>query len=349
MRHYISREQQINRNILTHHESLKNIQGTSLRGIDEIIIFATGSSSNAAQGARIYMQEILQMPVTVKEPSMSKNYDYFWKNSSLYIAISQGGRSYSVIELVKKLKEEKIKNIVLTSDLSSPLAQVADNCIDLGMEVEEMPYVTAGYTAIILNLWLMTLSLANENSLLPVEKLKREYKKISDVIDLAPAVIKKTDYWYLSNKEKFMDKKRYVFIGYGATYGVALEAETKFSEILHLPTHGHELEEYMHGPYLALDAKDALFLIDSEGKLSGRMGLLRKFLDRHMDETFIVSQTKLDQPQDLCLEIDVSEYLVPLIMTIPFHLISYYLSEAYQYDLTTSYYPDFDKIVYSKI
>ena len=38
--------------------------------IDNVIIYATGSSSNAAYGALPFMSKVLQMPVQVEEPSI---------------------------------------------------------------------------------------------------------------------------------------------------------------------------------------------------------------------------------------------------------------------------------------
>lgn len=50
---------------------LNNIETSS---IDSVVIYATGSSSNAAYGALPFMSKVLEMPVQVEEPSISENY-----------------------------------------------------------------------------------------------------------------------------------------------------------------------------------------------------------------------------------------------------------------------------------
>lgn len=346
---YIKKEEEINNNIIENEELLQPLSNLRKSKYRDVVIFATGSSSNAAQSAYIFMQETLQIPVYIKEPSIAMNYEREWSSDTLYLAISQGGKSYSTIELVKYLQSNSIQVFVLTSDLNSPIAEVGHDVIDLGMGIEEMPYVTAGYTATILVLWLLALEVGFKNGSLPEKAYRKHREEINKVIQLSGQIIEKTDEWYQKNEENLIDKRRFVFIGYGASYGVAKEAETKFTEILHLPAHGHELEEYMHGPYLGLQKEDALFLIDADGKLSERMVLLRKFLNKHMDKTYLVTNGDKGQKGDLIFDFSIEENLAPLIMTIPFHLISFYISQKQGTDLTKSYYPDFDKITGSKL
>lgn len=346
---YIKKEEEINNSIIENEKLLQPLSNLRKGKYRDVVIFATGSSSNAAQSAYIFMQETLQIPVYIKEPSIAMNYEKKWSSDTLYLAISQGGRSYSTIELVKYLQSINIQIFVLTSDLNSPIADVGHDVIDLGMGIEEMPYVTAGYTATILVLWLLALEVGFKNGSLTDETYKKDREGIKKVICLSSQIIETTDEWYQKNEEDLIDKRRFVFIGYGASYGVAKEAETKFTEILHLPAHGHELEEYMHGPYLGLQKEDALFLIDANGKLSERMVLLRKFLNKHMDKTYLVTNGDKGQEGDLVFDFSINENMAPLIMTIPFHLISFYISQKQGTDLTKSYYPDFDKITGSKV
>lgn len=347
---YVESEKKINESIINSFslsDELKHV--ITKKAYKDIVIYATGSSSNAAQSASIFVQTILNIPVYIKEPSLGMNYEQHWNSDTLYIAISQGGHSYSTIELVNTLERNNIEVFVITSDLNSPIAKSGKHIIDIGMGIEEMPYVTAGYTATILILWLLALSIASEKKIISQTTKNQHIVNIKDTIVLADYVIEATRTWFEKNKSELLNKKRYVFIGYGSCYGVAKEAETKFTEILHLPAHGHELEEYMHGPYLGLQKQDALFLLDPSGKLSQRTLLLRQFLNKHMHRTYMVSNQGDRETDDLILNISVDENLSPIIFTIPFHIISYYLSQEKGIDLTKSYYPDFDEITQSKI
>ena len=346
---YILKEKEINLNILKNKD---RFPGKLFRKkvYRDVVIYATGSSSNAAWAAQLYMEKNLGIPVYIKEPSIALNYEKTWNEDSLYLAISQGGSSASTISLVEQFEKRNIEIYTVTSNLKSPIAQKSNNILDIGMGIETVPYVTAGYTAIILLLWLISLDLAKNWGKLEEEDYCRELSKIEDTIFLADSVIHQTNEWFKVYKEEFIRKDRFVFISYGAGYGTALEAETKFMEILHKPAHGHELEEYMHGPYLGLGRNDLLILLDPNGKLKDRMKLLRKFLDRHMDKTYLITSSHTgEQTQDLSLELNIDELLSPLLLTIPIHLLTYYLSVEKGINLDESYYPEFDDITGSKI
>lgn len=50
--------------------------------------------------------------------------------------------------------------VALTSEKDSPLARVSNRVLEMGMPVEEMPYVSAGYSVTILDLILIALVLS---------------------------------------------------------------------------------------------------------------------------------------------------------------------------------------------
>lgn len=346
---YVKLEQKINNQILSGNnlESFKHDYTAAFR---DIVIFATGSSSNAATAARLYLQKITNMPVYVKEPSIVMNYEDIQTKDTLYFAISQGGHSSSTINLVDRLQKDGFVVWTLTSKPESPIAKIANNVIDLNMGIEEMPYVTAGYVATILNLFLLALLIAENNGSLSADEVSSEREKIEKVVQKNSFIIEKTDEWFKKHKHHLVNNNRYVTISYGSTYGTAKEAETKFTETLHVAAHGHELEEYMHGPYLGLIEDDVLFLIDPDGKLKNRMKTLRQFLDQHMKRTYLITLgDEVQYDHDLAFDLDIDELLAPLVLTTPVHLISYYLSKEKGVDLTQSYYPDFDQITKSKI
>lgn len=173
MDYYIRSEQSVYENIIRSRKDLlqKVIQMEKV-DYQAIVIFATGSSSNAAFAAQLYMSDKLAIPVYVEEPSTAGNYMLHLNKNTLYIAISQGGHSYSTIHLVKEIERQGGIVFTLTSDLTSPIAKESTRAIDLGMGIEEMPYVTLGYSATILMLNLMALELA----LLQEKMLEEEYQ-----------------------------------------------------------------------------------------------------------------------------------------------------------------------------
>lgn len=349
---YVSLEQKFYEGILNRYDVLFEdiLTSANVNDFKEIVIYATGSSLNAAYGALPFMNKCLDIPIRIEEPSIIKNYLPSVGNEVLNIAISQGGHSYSVIELVKMLQQQGKKVFVFTSELESPLAKASENIISMGMPVEEMPYVSAGYSVLILDLMLLSLKLAIKTGKLTSDDELNSLKQIQQVVNKMPEVIKSSEIWISKLETKLAIAKRIIFIGYGATYGVAREGETKITETVRISSWGKELEEYMHGPYLGLKNEDIILFVEPNGRLKERANLLKKFLNKYVTNVVtIYANEGSSLENDLQLAVNVPEEFTALFMTIPIHLMSYRLSKLKGIDLTVSAYPDFDQITASKI
>ncbi|AGR06484.1 SIS domain-containing protein [Listeria monocytogenes] len=351
MDYYIRSEQSVYENIIRSRKDLlqKVIQMEKV-DYQAIVIFATGSSSNAAFAAQLYMSDKLAIPVYVEEPSTAGNYMLHLNKNTLYIAISQGGHSYSTIHLVKEIERQGGIVFTLTSDLTSPIAKESTRAIDLGMAIEEMPYVTLGYSATILMLNLMALELALLQEKMLEEEYQAEIAELKKITANLPKVVEKSAAWVDAHTQELMEAERVFFIGYGAAYGVAREGETKVTETIRITAFGKELEEYMHGPYIGLSEQDYIIFLEPQGLLEDRAEKLKQFLQGHVKKirTFYADAGG-EKADDLLLGVRAAELLTPLFMTIPVHLLSFEISKKKGINLEVSAFPEFDQITKSKI
>ena len=350
---YVQLEPQYYQNVLNNYQNLfdKPLAQISTEKIDNVIIYATGSSSNAAYGALPFMSKVLQMPVQVEEPSISENYLLNVKDNTLCLAISQGGHSYSVVKLVERLQKYGHTVFTITSEPDSPVAKVSDNILAMGMPIEEMPYVSAGYSVEILDLILIALVIAKKEQKISKQEYDQYLVQLEDIVKVLPDVIECAEKWVTDNLSTFSQARRIMFIGYGAAYGVSREGETKTTEAVRISSWGKELEEYMHGPYLGLMQDDYVICIEPNGKLQQRQDLLKRFLDKHVEHVYTIyaDDAENKKEHDLSLEVETDELFAALYMTIPVHLLAYRLSKEKGNDLEHSAYPDFDQITSSKI
>jgi glucoselysine-6-phosphate deglycase len=348
---YVYLEPKLYADVIKNREPLfsNRFSSDNVSGIDSIVLYATGSSANAAFAAAPFMSHVLHMPVQVEEPSFAANYGLFTNRHTLYIAISQGGHSYSTIHVVEELQKKGHLVYVLTSDPTSPISNIGQNILDMGMPIEEMPYVSAGYSVTILDLMLISLELqSTKETTFDIDKY---VNRINHVIEEMPAAIKRASNWVNQQIPRLNEASRVIFIGYGAGYGVAREGETKITETVRITAQGKELEEYMHGPYLGLHQDDDIFFIEPQGRLQKRAVLLKNFLSEHVKsiQAIYSSFSPEASVNDLMLELDTDELLTSLFLTTPIHLLAYRWSQLKGHDLTVSAYPDFDKITGSKI
>ena len=350
---YVALEPEYYQNILDDYQTLftQHIDLSKIKQLNSIVIFATGSSSNAAYGARSLMSKILKVPVYIEDPSIAANYLHFSDPNTLYFAISQGGESYSTIHLVEEFIKNNQTIYTLTSNPNSPLYKVSNHVLSMGIPIEEMPYVSAGYSVTILDLILISLVIAQKNGNLNEQQFNSYLDQLQKVTHLLPKVIEQSQMWVNQYQNQFYHAKRVIFIGYGATYGVAREGETKFTETVRNTAFGKELEEYMHGPYLGLHEDDHIVFLEPHGQLAQRANLLKVFLDKYVKNvsTIYANNSNNLKEEDLCLNVDIDELYASLFMTVPVHLLSYQVSRLKGHNLEKSTYPEFDEITSSKI
>lgn len=69
------------------------------------------------------------------------NYEQFYDENDLFIAIMQSGRSTATIDAVKKVISQGLHCMVLTNNLHSPVTAECSEIIDLSCGVETVGYV----------------------------------------------------------------------------------------------------------------------------------------------------------------------------------------------------------------
>lgn len=351
---YIKEEQQVCRDIIKNRKS--NLENyikviSENKNISRIVFLASGSSSNAVNSAKYYIEEMMDMEVDIKIPFLFSNYEKIYDKDALIIGVSQGGKSYSTIEAMNKVYDSGFKNsIVLTADLSSPIAQKAKNVIDIGCGEEKVGFVTKGFSSTVLTLMLMSVEGAYSLGKIDKDKYDMEIKKLEAAVDKIEDVIEKSDKWYENNKNELIKGERFLSIGYGASFGISLESYTKITETVRCPMTANELEEYMHGPYLELNKDHYVFFIQTKGKLEERMAALRNYMERYTSHCYTIFHGDTSQDsRTLAIDFDGDENICPLLYVIPFQVLSYRLAIDKGIDLSVSKFPDFDDVLKSKI
>lgn len=352
---YILEEEEVCKRILKERKEkinpfLELIKKNS-RNTNNLVFLATGSSVNALNCARYYIEKMLNMEVKIKMPSAFCHYEKIFDKESIVIAISQGGKSSSTIDALKRAKELGAKNTaVLTGNVNSSICEYSKNIIDINCGEEKVGYVTKGFTATVLTLMLMALEGAYSTGNINEEMYQAEIEKIEEIISKIQSCIDKTNAWYESNKEEFMKANRIKTIGYGSGYGIAMESNTKIAETLRIPVSSFELEEYMHGPYLELKKDHTMFFLKTKGCVEDRLVKLEEYSKRTTPYCYTITyEEKSEERKTLALDYDGDEELSTLLFAIPVQILSYKLAEDMGIPLGIRIFTDFHSCLTSKL
>ncbi len=343
---YINQEQEALTKILNDYDFSSDLK---LAKMDTVTILATGSSYNACLSAKIAFEKIADVSITIEEPYNFNHYGRLIKSTDTIIGVSQSGKSASTIDAMKKLANSEIQRIVLTSDGESPIAEVADQVIDLNMGIETVGFVTKGFSATVLQLILLAIKVGVSKAQIDEGRLKELKQELNEIISDIQNVIDQSNDFFEKHEQLLKLGGRFVALGYGPNWGTAMEFETKFTETVRRPSQGFELEAYMHGPYLEADWEHTLFFIETPSSNQARSQALADYMNEYVGTVLKVTTEKSSDQNVLGLAVSVSEIFSPLLLIIPFQLLAYRTATAKGIDLSKRIFDDFDSVLKSKI
>lgn len=345
---YMQKEKTTNLHILNHKEEiLSSFQSwLSQNKKRKWTILATGSSANAIECARYYVEHIARVSVDICMPQLYTYYPQQHFDDQLYIAVSQSGHSSSTIQVLKTLKGECF---TMCADLNSPICQGNDRVIEIACGFEAVDIVTMGMSATILTFMLMGLEAARTWNVIDQDRYEKELNALYAIVEQSDDVIKRMESWYEDHQAEFTTVPQVAVIGYGPGYGIAKEMETKVGETIYCPVNAYEMEEYMHGPYLAMHKDLRVFFIETNHpKQSKRMNALREYMQKICSHCYTLTYKKETKENEIFIA-DIDEFFAPLLYVIFVQYLSYRVSKDHGVDPMITPYDDFDDVLASKI
>lgn len=315
------------------------------------LIFATGSSANALWSAKYYIEKIAGVTIDIQEPAAFLHYEKIKSSIDFILAVSQSGRTTSTIRALKETRTTfNIPSAVLTSNLESPITEFTDLVIDIGCGIEHVGFVTKGFSATVLTFMLMGITAGTVLNQLTTEEAGRELKKLEKAIGEISKVIEKSESFYSQHADELIAIPRFAIIGYGPTYGIAKEGETKFTETIHVPATGYEMETYLHGPFLEINQSYGLIFLQTRNMLKKRSEKMKQYFSRYTEHCLtFTTDDGIDDGKLLSFGLNIDELLSPLLMVIPLQVFAYRISTDRGINLEENIFSDMNSVLASKV
>jgi glucosamine--fructose-6-phosphate aminotransferase (isomerizing) len=131
---------------------------------------------------------------------------------------------------------------------------------------------------------------------------------------------------------RFGDRRHYWFIGGGPNHATALEGALKLTEAAALPAVGLDAEQFLHGPWAAVERDHLVVMVAPPGPSRGRClaaaraarsagaGILALCAESDRDLAALATET-------IALP-DVDEWLSPIAAVVPLQLLAYHVAVA---------------------
>jgi glucosamine--fructose-6-phosphate aminotransferase (isomerizing) len=297
--------------------------------VRSVQIVACGTSHHAGMVAKFWIENIAQLPCSVDIASEFRYRKVLVPKDCLFITISQSGETADTLAALRYAKTLGFGGFLSVCNVAnSSLVRESDIAIMTFAGREIGVASTKAFTTQLAVLALLAVALGKRNGL--TEQQETEYVKdlnqLPEIIRQALALDE--DIKLLSND--FAEKHHALFLGRGIQYPVAKEGALKLKEISYIHAEAYPAGELKHGPLALVDSDMPVVAVAPDDQLleklksnlqevSARGGQLYVFADRRAGFQNSDGLKVLNVPH-------CSEFLDPIIYTIPLQLLSYHVA-----------------------
>jgi glucosamine--fructose-6-phosphate aminotransferase (isomerizing) len=295
----------------------------------KITIVACGTSWHAGLVAEYIFENLARIPVEVEYASEFRYRNPIVTNKDVVIAISQSGETADTLAAIKLAKENGAFVFGVCNVVGSSISREAH----AGAYTHAGPEIgvasTKAFTTQITLLAMMALRLANAKGTLSAS----DYKRSLVTLETIPSKIEialKSDGLAKEIAENYKDATNFLYLGRGFNFPVALEGALKLKEISYIHAEGYPAAEMKHGPIALIDENMPIVVIATKyGHYEKIVSNVQEIKSRKGKIIGIVTEgdTQVKALADHVIEIpETSEFLSPLLTTIPLQLLSYQIA-----------------------
>jgi glutamine---fructose-6-phosphate transaminase (isomerizing) len=299
-----------------------------LRGVNGVLVLASGTSYYAGLIARAWIESLAMVPCNVELGHEYRYRDSIPNPDQLVVTISQSGETLDTMEALKRAKELGHANTLSICNVRESAIPRASRFVFYTRAGAEIGVAsTKAFTTQLAALFTLTLALAKARGRLDakreaeaIEQLRYVPGHIQHALNLEPQI----QVW----AERFAQREHALFLGRGIHYPIALEGALKLKEISYIHAEAYPAGELKHGPLALVDASMPVVVIAPNDTLlekvksnmqevRARGGELYVFAD--LDSHFTASEGVhvIRTPRHAGL-------LSPIVHAVPVQLLAYH-------------------------
>ena len=307
-----------------------NMSPAELRGVQRIIIAASGTSWHAALVGEYLIEGLSHIPVEVE---FAHEFCYRMapvRRDTLVLVISQSGETADTLMALREAKRRGHKALAIVNVVGSTIARESDGGIYMHAGPEIGVASTKAFVSTLTILTLLAIHLGRMRMLSAGQALD-----LFKALEALPAQIE----GLLAHSEairsialKYKDADDFFFLGRGYSFPIALEGALKLKEISYIHAEGYSAAEMKHGPIALIDEKTpTVVLVPQDAMYDKTMANLAMITARK--GPVIAVATEGDEQvagvaDDVIYVPKTLEPLNPLLAIVPLQLFAYHIAVA---------------------
>ena len=297
--------------------------------VDAIQIVACGTSYHAGLVAKYWAEDLAHIPCQVEVASEFRYGDIFVPKNTLFVTISQSGETADTLAALKKAKESGfVSTLTICNVAESSMTRESELVFLTRAGAEIGVASTKAFTTQLVSLLLLILTIARRHGSDSVtekeivSQLESLPGKINSVLELNEQIRD------LANH--FASKNHALYLGRGTMLPVAMEGALKLKEISYIHAEAYPAGELKHGPLALVDNEMPVIAVAPNNTLLEKLKSNLHEVRARGGKLYVVTDTSAEIDSDVDIELlkisPVSEYMSPIVYTVPLQLLAYHIA-----------------------
>jgi len=300
-----------------------------VRALPRITLVGCGTAGHAALVGKILIERLAGIPCDIDIPSEYRYRNPVVTKGQLLLAITQSGETADTLAAMEEARKRGARLLSLVNVMGSEASRVADDVIYLHTGPEIAVASTKAYTAMLVDLYLFAIYLAQRRSAIDAEGSRRLLAEAFHLPTLVDSVLREEPK-IRALAYRYHTARNFLFLGRGVNYPTALEGALKLKELSYIHAEGYAGGEMKHGPIaLIADGLPVVALAPRDSSYERMLGNMEEV--RARDGVLIAichpgDRAVAEKAQHVIEVPPCAELLAPLLTVIPLQLLAYHVA-----------------------
>ena len=310
-------------------ENLK-LTDEQVRTLPRVTLVGCGTAGHAALVGKILIERLAGVPCDIDIPSEYRYREPVVTKGQLLLAITQSGETADTLAAMGEARKRGARLLTLVNVMGSEASRVADDVIYLHTGPEIAVASTKAYTAMLLDLYLFAIYLAQRRGTIDPSRARRLLAEAFHLPTLVDAVLREEPK-VRALAYRYHTARNFLFLGRGVNYPTALEGALKLKELSYIHAEGTAAGEMKHGtnalidedlPVVAIALKDSVYkkMRSNMEEVRARAGVVIALANDGDEEVVGKADEIIWIPQ-------VEELLSPVLAVVPLQLLAYHIAD----------------------
>ena len=308
-----------------------------IKEISSVTLIGCGTAYHSCLMAKYWFEENTSLEVTIDIASEFRYRKNRFKNSNLYIFISQSGETADTYAALDLCNKNDMKTCSVVNVIESSIARDSKFVLPIHCGPEIGVASTKAFMGQMLVLYILVLKLGNLrkdiDKNLYLNKIK-ELKTLPKLVEQTLLIENKI----LAVSSSFTDAKGSMFLGRGFSYPIALEGALKLKELAYVHAEGYPAGEMKHGPLALIeDGMPVVVLAPRDNYYKKTISNMQEVIARGAKVLLITNKSKDEVFSENIWETifveSTNDDLLPFLLTVPLQKLAYYSALKKGYDI----------------